>query len=115
MINALLEFGELPPEFDRERFAADIKAVVHARKGQVIAHATGRSRGANNEFERFVNQLFQVAYRHRIHVPASTTVLIKSLVTIEGVARSLDPELNMVNKALPVVFRSLLPRWLRWR
>jgi hypothetical protein len=30
------------------------------------------------------------------------------------VARSLHPDLNVVAAALPIVVRSLRPRWLRW-
>ena len=61
-----------------------------------------------------MNDLLSVARSHDIHVPPSTTLLIKTLVTIEGVARSLDPEINGVVTALPIVLRSLTPRWLRW-
>jgi ubiquinone biosynthesis protein len=79
-----------------------------------VAHVTGRNGGAQNGLETFVNDLFRVAYRHGLYVPPSTTLLIKAIVTIEGVARSLNPNLNVVSAALPIVLRSLRPRWLRW-
>jgi predicted unusual protein kinase regulating ubiquinone biosynthesis (AarF/ABC1/UbiB family) len=56
-----------------------------------------------------------VAYAHDICVPPSATLLIKTLLTIEGVARSLHPDINLVAAAIPIVLRSLTPRWLRWR
>jgi predicted unusual protein kinase regulating ubiquinone biosynthesis (AarF/ABC1/UbiB family) len=40
-------------------------------------------------------------------------LLIKALVTIEGVARSLHPELDLAAAAVPVVLRSLAPRWMQ--
>jgi ubiquinone biosynthesis protein len=69
---------------------------------------------SSNSLEGFVTALFSVAHHHRVYVPPSTTLFIKTLVTIEGVARSLNPELNLVTVALPVVLRSLFPRWMRW-
>ena len=58
-----------------------------------------------------VDELFTVTRRHGILLPESTTLLIKTLVTIEGVARALDPEINVVVKAVPIVLRSLAPAW----
>jgi ubiquinone biosynthesis protein len=69
---------------------------------------------AEAALDKFVNELFRVAHKHHVYVPSSATLLIKTLVTIEGVARSLDPEINLVANAVPVIMKSLTPRWLRW-
>jgi predicted unusual protein kinase regulating ubiquinone biosynthesis (AarF/ABC1/UbiB family) len=68
----------------------------------------------SNALEAFVTELFGTAHAHGIHVPSSATLLIKTLVTIEGVARSLHPELNLGTAAAPVILRSLAPRWMKW-
>ena len=107
-----------PSEFSYADFRADILAVVRQHQAQVVAHVTGSNGAApasQNGLETFVNDLFRVAYRHGLYVPPSTTLLIKAIVTIEGVARSLNPNLNVVAAALPIVLRSLRPRFLRWR
>jgi ubiquinone biosynthesis protein len=117
LARALLEFGTLPPEFDYERFKADITAVVGRNEGQVIAQVIGNhgdDTSDHNRLEQFVNELFKVAYRHNMYVPPSTTLLIKTVVTIEGVARSLNPNINVVATALPIVLRSVARRWLKW-
>jgi ubiquinone biosynthesis protein len=91
--------------------------VARQHEAQLVAHVTGRNGGApaaQNGLETFVNDLFRVAYRHGLYVPPSTTLLIKAIVTIEGVARSLNPNLNVVSAALPIVVRALRPPWLRW-
>jgi ubiquinone biosynthesis protein len=117
LTRALLDFGVPPPELSHAGFHADILAVVRRHEAQVVAHVTGRNGGASaaNGLETFVNDLFRVAYRHGLYVPPSTTLLVKAIVTIEGVARSLNPHLNVVSAALPIVVRSMRPRWLRWR
>ena len=62
-----------------------------------------------------MDDLFRVMRRHGVWLPESTTSLIKTLVTIEGVVRSLDPEINVVMKAIPIIAKSLVPKWLSWR
>jgi ubiquinone biosynthesis protein len=117
LTRALLDFGVPPPEFDYVAFRADVATVVRQHETEVVAQMMGRNGGpsrSQNGLETFVNDLFRVAYRHCLYVPPSTTLLIKAVVTIEGVARSLDPDLNVVAAALPIVLRSLRPRWLKW-
>jgi len=117
LIQALLGFGTLPPGFVAEEFKADVQQLVRGRAPRLATRIRGRGGdGAaddSNSLEEFVTALFALADRHGIHVHASTTLLIKALVTIEGVARSLDPELDLAAAAAPVVLRSLAPRWLQ--
>jgi ubiquinone biosynthesis protein len=114
-LEALLAFGETPPGFDRSRFAADLVGVFQADGRRAVAHVTGRGGNGSYRLEDTVERLLRVAHRHGVLLPPSTTLLIKTLVTIEGVARSLDPGINVVTTALPVLLRSLAPRWLPWR
>lgn len=114
---ALLEFGALPPAFDFEAFRADVAAVAGRHEGRVVAQVIGEDAdvaGGSNHLENLVHELFKVAYRHNMYVPPSTTLLIKTVVTIEGVARSLDPNINVVATALPIVLRSFARRWFTW-
>ncbi len=119
LIQALLGFGTTPPDFDAERFREDIAAVAHSRGKRVMGWLRG-GRGARSAasdstpLEEFVSELFAVAHAHGVHVSRSSTLLIKTLVTIEGVGRSLDPQLNLTALAVPVILRSLTPRWMRW-
>jgi ubiquinone biosynthesis protein len=113
---SLLAFGIPPADFDREAFTRDVVAVVRRHEAGIVAHVTGSMASENGKrLEQFVNDLFMVAYAHDICVPPSATLLIKTLLTIEGVARSLHPDINLVAAAIPIVLRSLTPRWLRWR
>ena len=117
LIQALLGFGALPPGFDAEKFKQDVSRVVRSRGAGVAARLRGRSGAGtpdeSSSLEEFVTELFGLAHGHGVHVPAATTLLIKALVTIEGVARSLHPELDLAAAAVPVVLRSLAPRWLQ--
>lgn len=109
VIRSILEFSTTPKDFELDGFKNDIAELLAER--QVTAKSVAA--GAAN-LEQLVNDLFTITYKHHIYVPQSTTLLIKTLVTIEGVARSLDPEIKLLPVAIPVVMRSLTPKWLRF-
>ncbi len=48
---------------------------------------------------------------HRLKVPADLAIMIKALITAEGTARQLYPELNVVEEAEPYVKRLAIERW----
>ncbi|UCE84152.1 MAG: phosphotransferase [Deltaproteobacteria bacterium] len=55
---------------------------------------------------------------NRLKVPVDLAVMIKALITAEGTARQLYPELNVVKEAEPYVKRLALERWkpeVLWR
>ncbi|MDQ0190795.1 AarF/ABC1/UbiB kinase family protein [Alicyclobacillus cycloheptanicus] len=48
-----------------------------------------------------VNDIFQVAYRHRIQIPPDLALVGKTLLTIEGVVEELDPNFRIMDVAEP--------------
>jgi ubiquinone biosynthesis protein len=48
---------------------------------------------------------------HRLKVPGDLAIMIKALITAEGTARQLYPELNVVEEAEPYVKRLAIERW----
>jgi ubiquinone biosynthesis protein len=103
-MRTLLEFGSLAPDFDQAVFKSDVARAIRAHP----------PRGPGG-LDVLVQELLVIAARHGIVLPPSTSLLIKTLVTIEGVARSLDPDINVLRVAFPVVVQSLTPAFLRWR
>ncbi|GIP40467.1 ABC transporter [Paenibacillus sp. J31TS4] len=49
-----------------------------------------------------LGDLFALANRHRISMPTDLTLLGKTLLTVEGVAEALDPELSILKLAEPL-------------
>ena len=114
---ALLAFGSPPPDLDFEALKKDLGQVFQQHRSKAASRLTGETgthKADSYRLEELVHDLFKVAHRHRIYLPPSTTLLIKALVTIEGVARSLDPKINIVVTALPILLKSMSPSWLRW-
>lgn len=52
-----------------------------------------------------------LAYRHRVRLPNELTMLIKSIITADGLVRQLDPEISVVEVARPLGRRLLAERY----
>ncbi len=57
-----------------------------------------------------LSDLMTVAFRHRIHLPADLTILARAVAVLEGVARTLDPDFVLVEKAQPFVMQLVRDR-----
>jgi ubiquinone biosynthesis protein len=57
-----------------------------------------------------LDDLMMVAFRHRIHLPVDLTILARAVAVLEGVARTLDPDLVLVEKAQPFVMQLVKDR-----
>ena len=120
----------------RERFVDLISAVAQrdaGRAGQVLLRLTewdeepdlrrferevddfiGRHlfRSLKNvEIGALLQELLETAARHRLRIPSDTFMMMKALATIEGVARMLDPDFEMIAKAAPFVEKVKLERF----
>lgn len=62
------------------------------------------------DFSGFAGAFAQAAQRFRIKLAPEYSVMVKAAVTIEGVARSLDPEADIVGIATPYVQRLIKQR-----
>jgi ubiquinone biosynthesis protein len=60
---------------------------------------------------KLLHQLLELASRHRLRIPPDIFLMMKALTTVEGVARMLDPDFEMITKAAPFVKRILLGRF----
>jgi ubiquinone biosynthesis protein len=88
-----LEAGYVPPHHSVEVFAQAMRAIgepIHGRTASEISMA------------ELVGQLFAYTEVFDMATRPELILLQKSMVVVEGVARSLDPELNMWTAAEPI-------------
>lgn len=115
VLRALLGLGQLAPDFDYVAFRAEVAGLFAASAGGALSRLRGRAGAQSGAgLEELMDQFFAVSRRHGVRFSDATALLVKTLVTLEGVVRALDPELDVVRGALPVVLAALTPRWLRW-
>jgi ubiquinone biosynthesis protein len=63
--------------------------------------------GGSKEFRHFGMGFIALLRRHSIEIPSGYGLLVKSLATVEGCARSLYPDIDIIDTARPFVTRLL--------
>ena len=99
LANDFVKLGFLTPD-------VDVRPIVPALEA-VFADAIGASVGDFN-FKSITDKFSEVMYEYPFRVPAKFALIIRSLVTQEGLALSLDPNFKIVEIAYPYVARRLL-------
>ncbi|MBE9068256.1 AarF/ABC1/UbiB kinase family protein [Leptolyngbya cf. ectocarpi LEGE 11479] len=103
------EYDKLADDFVRLGFLTpdvDIRPIVPALQS-VFDGAIGASVGDFN-FKSITDKFSEVMYEYPFRVPAKFALIIRSLVTQEGLALTLNPEFKIVEIAYPYVARRLL-------
>ncbi|MEH6836896.1 MULTISPECIES: 2-polyprenylphenol 6-hydroxylase [Falsihalocynthiibacter] len=88
------EAGYVPADRDVEEFANALRAVGEPIFGM---EASGISMG------RLLHYLFEVTERFGMETRTELILLQRTMVVVEGVARSLDPQINIWHVAQPIV------------
>ncbi|AFZ49266.1 ABC1 kinase family protein [Dactylococcopsis salina] len=74
---------------------------------QVLGNAMGES-VKNFNFKTITDQFSELMYEYPFRVPAKFALIIRSLITQEGLALTLDPDFKIVEVAYPYVAQRLL-------
>ncbi len=86
--------GYVPKGHSREAFAQALRSVGEPLQGRNAAQV---------DMSRVLQQLFDVTAMFDMHLRPELVLLQRTMVTVEGVARVLDPEIDMWDAASPVV------------
>ncbi len=84
----------------------DLTPIIPAL-AEVFGNALGASVAELN-FKSITDQLSALMYEYPFRVPAYYALIIRSLVTLEGIAINADPEFKVLSKAYPYVAKRLL-------
>ena len=99
LAKALYRLGDSAPNTDYLKFEGEVQALIDDAKKQGVD---------NLKLEEMMNRLLGIARNNSIHVPNRYVMMLRSCLIIEGVAKSLDPNISMFSVATPVVARSLM-------
>ncbi len=103
------DYADLADDFVKLGFLTpdiDVRPIVPALEA-VFSEALGSSVGDFN-FKSVTDQFSEVMYEYPFRVPAKFALIIRSLVTQEGLALTLDPNFKILEVAYPYVARRLL-------
>ena len=90
------EAGYVPPGHDRAAFAQALRAVGEPIFGRAADDVS---------MNRLLTQLFEITALFEMRLRPELVLLQKTMVTVEGVARRIDPSLDIWAAAEPVVRR----------
>lgn len=96
---AFVKLGFLTPETDLGPIIPALKRVLGSAMGAKVQ---------DFNFKTITDQFSELMYEYPFRVPAKFALIIRSLVTQEGLALSLNPDFKIVDVAYPYVARRLL-------
>lgn len=102
VIRAISGMGFIPDETDRKALRADVDEMREKYYQVPLSEVS---------IGEAVNDLFALAFRHQIKIPAELTLLGKTFLTMEGVVTSLDPSFSVFDVAEPFGRKLLLERF----
>ena len=88
------EAGYVPPDRDIDEFARALRSVGEPIFGMDATHIS---------MARLLNYLFEVTERFGMQTRTELILLQRTMVVVEGVARSLNPQINIWKVAHPIV------------
>ena len=94
------------------RYSANLGVRVPPEKVDVVRRELGElldatMGGGNSDFRHFGFGFLGLLRRHGIAIPGGYALLVKSLATVEGVARRLYPDIDIMEVARPFVTRMI--------
>lgn len=103
------DFSGLAHDYVKLEFLSpetDLTPIIPAL-AEVFGNALGASVAELN-FKNVTDQLSALMYEYPFQVPAYYALIIRSLVTLEGIAIGVDPDFKVLSKAYPYVAKRLL-------
>ncbi|MBG1267633.1 ABC1 kinase family protein [Nostoc sp. WHI] len=103
------DFTDLAEDFVKLGFLTpdtDICPIVPALEA-VLGNAIGKN-VKNFNFKTITDEFSELMYEYPFRVPAKFALIIRSLVTQEGIALSLNPDFKIVEVGYPYIARQLL-------
>lgn len=94
IVDELLDIGVAGEETSIAEFRLDISDLIEEYYGTSIQQV---------DVARMINEVLQIALKHKIKIPANFTLLIKTLVNLEGLCSELSKEFNFTETAKPFV------------
>ncbi|KAF8400251.1 hypothetical protein HHK36_013548 [Tetracentron sinense] len=96
LANDYLSLGFIPE-------GIDIQSVSHA-----LQASFGDGTRQSQDFQGIMNQLYDVMYEFNFSLPPDYALVIRALGSLEGTAKALDPNFQVVESAYPFVIGRLL-------
>ncbi|OYD09040.1 ABC1 kinase family protein [Paludifilum halophilum] len=92
VVQAVLKMGLVPDDVDIGQLWLDTDELTDKYYDIALSEVS---------LGEVVNDLFDVAYRHRVRIPSDLTLLGKTMITLESIVKKLDPEIHVTQITQP--------------
>lgn len=99
LVQDYIELEFLPPDADITPISAALTKLFNDALTSSVAQFN---------FQVIIQQLSELMYQYSFQVPAYYALIIRSLVALEGIAISIDPDFKVLVSAYPYVLKRLL-------
>ena len=94
LVGAILAFAIMEEEVDRRSLERDLLDILDVYYGIPVKDL---------DVGKFLVDITHAMKEHRLRIPPDFALMVKALITVEGTARQLYPELNIISEAEPLV------------
>lgn len=105
LVEHLLRMGAINGQVDMQALERDLDRLMNQYRGLPLKYIQTR---------RVVEELMQVAFHYRISLPPDLWLLFKTLTMMDGLARRIDPDVDILAVFEPHVRRIVLEMRLPW-
>jgi len=99
LIDDFVGMGFLKPEADRDALCRDLAPIIDAR------FADGMSKV---RFRKMLFDFSEVCFAYPFRLPSEFTYVMRALLTLEGIALTINPKFNFVDAAMPFAHRLVM-------
>lgn len=101
LLRAILRIGIVPPQVDTRQLRDDIELFKDTYYGLPLNRIS---------IGEAITDFFGIAQKHAIRIPSDLVLVGKALLTVEGVVKKLDPDLNLLDVIEPFGEKLLMER-----
>src|SRR5690606_10952434 len=101
----MLRMGALPDRVDTRALEREIERIFNRYSGLPLKELEAR---------QILDELLNLAFHYRISLPPDLWLLFKTITMMEGLARQLNPEFNMLQIFEPQIRRVFVQNRMPW-
>jgi ubiquinone biosynthesis protein len=103
VMRAAMRMGNVEPDsIDERALLDDVQEVVDQFVGKPIAEI---------DIAAVLDKFYQILRDYKVRCPADMVLLIKAMGTIEGVARDIEPDYEIIDAAKPFIYKLVNERY----
>jgi ubiquinone biosynthesis protein len=102
VVQTFYKIGIKEDDVDMSEFRADVIDICERHFGKPLKYM---------ELGAFIKDILEGTFRHRIRIPLEYALMCKALITMEGVGKKLDPDINIFEESHPYLVEIFKKRY----